>query len=207
VLIALLWIAGLVLVGRAHSALPWHESGEAPDSQRKPRGHSQQKNEQDATAKGTSTATSATIFGVAALVTLVAGVGLERSGDQIAGHLGLSGVLFGATILAAATSLPEVSTGLTSVRNGDDKLAVSDIFGGNAFLPVLFLPATLISGEAVLPQAQSTDIYLTALGALLTLVFVTGLLFRPQRRIARMGVDSLVVLLLYAVGVAGLFAV
>ena len=72
---------------------------------------------------------------------------------------------------------------------------------------MLFLPATLISGEAVLPQAQSTDIYLTALGALLTLVFVTGLLFRPQRRVARMGVDSLVVLLLYAVGVAGLFAV
>ncbi len=93
------------------------------------------------------------------------------------------------------------------MRNGDDKLAVSDIFGGNAFLPVLFLPATLISGKAVLPQAQSIDIYLTALGALLTLVFVTGLLFRPQRRIARMGVDSLVVLLLYLAGVAGLFAV
>ncbi len=207
VLIPVIWVTGLFLLQRAGHSLPWHESGEAPDSQQKPRGHSQQQNEKDATAKGTSTAKSATIFAVAALVTLVAGVGLERSGDQIAGHLGLSGVLFGATILAAATSLPEVSTGLTSVRNGDDKLAVSDIFGGNAFLPVLFLPATLISGDAVLPQAQSTDIYLTALGALLTLVFVTGLLFRPQRRIARMGVDSLVVLLLYVVGVAGLFAI
>jgi cation:H+ antiporter len=207
VLIPVIWVTGLLLLQRAGHSLPWHESGEAPDSQQRPRGHSQQKNEQEATAKGTSTAKAATIFGIAALVTLVAGVGLERSGDQIAGHLGLSGVLFGATILAAATSLPEVSTGLTSVRHGDDKLAVSDIFGGNAFLPVLFLPATLISGEAVLPQAQATDIYLTALGALLTLVFVTGLLFRPQRRVARMGVDSLVVLLLYAVGVAGLFAV
>ena len=172
VLIPVIWVIGLLLLQRAGHSLPWHESGEAPDSQQKPRGHSQQQSEKDATAKGTSTAKSATIFGVAALVTLVAGVGLERSGDAIAGHIGLSGVLFGATILAAATSLPEVSTGLTSVRNGDDKLAVSDIFGGNAFLPVLFLPATLISGEAVLPQAQSTDIYLTALGALLTLVFV-----------------------------------
>jgi cation:H+ antiporter len=100
-----------------------------------------------------------------------------------------------------------VSTGLTSVRHGDYRLAVSDIFGGNAFLPVLFLPATLLTGEAVLPQAQATDIYLTALGALLTMVYVTGLLFRPRRRFARMGVDSVVVLLLYAAGIAGLFAV
>ena len=132
---------------------------------------------------------------------------LERSGDAIADHIGLSGVLFGATVLAAATSLPELSTGLTSVRNGDYQLAMSDIFGGNAFLPVLFLLAGLLSGKAVLPQAQSTDIYLTALGILLTLVYLAGLLFRPQRRIARMGIDSVAVLVLYAIGVAGLFAV
>ena len=207
ILIPVLWVGGLLLLQRAGRSLPWHESGEAPDSQKHPRGHSEQQTEKEATAQGVSTAKSATIFGVAALVTLVAGVVLERSGDAVAGHLGLSGVLFGATVLAAATSLPEVSTGLTSVRHGDYKLAVSDIFGGNAFLPVLFLPATLISGEAVLPQAQSTDIYLTALGALLTMVYVTGLLFRPRRRVARMGVDSLAVLLLYAVGIAGLFAV
>ena len=207
VLIPVMWVGGLLLLQRAGRSLPWHEAGEAPDSQEHPRGHSRQKCEQDATGRGVSTAKSAAIFGIAALVTLVAGVALERSGDAIAGHVGLSGVLFGATILAAATSLPEVSTGLTSVRQGDYKLAVSDIFGGNAFLPVLFLPATLLTGEAVLPQAQSIDIYLTALGALLTLVYVAGLLFRPRRRIARMGVDSLVVLVLYVVGVAGLFAV
>jgi cation:H+ antiporter len=59
----------------------------------------------------------------------------------------------------------------------------------------------------VLPQAQNTDIYLTALGILLTLVYAAGLLFRPTRRIAGMGVDSLAVLVLYALGVAGLFAI
>jgi cation:H+ antiporter len=204
-LIAVLWVAGLLQ--RAGHRLPWQESGEAPDNQDPPRGHSQTTTELRATAKGVSTARSAVVFAVAALVTLIAGVVLERSGDAIAADIGLSGVLFGATVLAAATSLPELSTGLTSVRNGDYQLAMSDIFGGNAFLPVLFLVASLLSGKAVLPQAQSTDIYLTALGVLLTLVYLAGLLFRPERRIARMGVDSLVVLLLYAVGLAGLFAV
>lgn len=207
VLITILWVAGLLLLQRAGRHLPWQESGEAPDNQGPPKGHSQQKAEQDASSQGVSTAKSATIFGISALVTLAAGVVLERSGDAIAGHIGLSGVLFGATVLAAATSLPELSTGLTSVRQGDYQLAMSDIFGGNAFLPVLFLVATLLSGKAVLPHAQSTDIYLTALGALLTLVYVVGLVFRPQHRRARMGVDSIVVLVLYALGVAGLFAV
>jgi cation:H+ antiporter len=200
-------VAGLLLLQRAGKTLPWHESGEPPDNQQPPRGHSRQHNEQQATAKGISTAKSTTIFAVAALITLAAGVALERSGEAIAGHIGLSGVLFGSTILAAATSLPELSTGLTSVKNGDFQLAVSDIFGGNAFLPVLFLIATLLSGKAVLPQAHATDIYLTALGMLLTLVYLAGLLFRPQRRTARLGIDSIIVLALYALGIAGLFAV
>ena len=207
VLILVLWVAGLFLLRRAGQSLPWRESGDAPDGQEQPRGHARQQAEKDAANQGVSTAKSATIFAVAALVTLGAGVVLERSGDAIADDIGLSGVLFGATVLAAATSLPELSTGLTSVRQGDYQLAVSDIFGGNAFLPVLFLLATLLSGEAVLPMAQGTDIYLTALAMLLTLVYAAGLLFRPRRRVARMGLDSLIVLVLYAVGVAGLFAI
>ena len=207
VLIAVLWGVGLVLLQRAGRSLPWHEAGQPPDGQDKPRGHRRRHVERQQTDKGTSTVKSAVLFTVAALVTLVAGVFLERSGDGVADHIGLSGVLFGATILAAATSLPEVSTGLTSVRNGDYQLAVSDIFGGNAFLPVLFLVGTLVSGKAVLPHAEKTDVYLTALAVLLTLVYAAGLLFRPRRRIGRMGVDSLVVLVLYALGVAGLFAI
>jgi cation:H+ antiporter len=206
-LIVVVWVVSLLLVQRASKGLPWHESGEAPDNQGRPRGHSRQKVEQAARAKGMSTARSGAIFAAAALVTLVAGVVLERSGDAIAGHIGLSGVLFGATVLAAATSLPELSTGLTSVKKEDFQLAVSDIFGGNAFLPALFLLATLLSGKAVLPQAQETDIYLTAVGILLTAVYVTGLLFRPTRRVAGMGIDSLVVLVLYAFALGGLFAI
>jgi cation:H+ antiporter len=41
----------------------------------------------------------------------------------------------------------------------------------------------------------------------LTLVYLFGLLFRPRKQILRMGVDSLVVLVVYLAGVAGLFAI
>lgn len=206
VLILVLWLVGMLLLSRAQRGLPWQESGEAPDNQRPRKGHSKKTKEKNATDRGTSTAKAALLFGAAAVATLISGVVLERSGEHIATHIHLTGVLFGATVLAAATSLPEVSTGLTSTRMGDYQLAMSDIFGGNAFLPVLFVVADLLSGSAVLPKAHDTDIYLTALGALLSAVYVVGLIFRPSRNVARMGADSLAVLLLYAVGIAGLVA-
>ncbi|MBF4583822.1 sodium:calcium antiporter [Curtobacterium sp. VKM Ac-2865] len=204
VLIAAIWLVGLFLVQRASKGLPWHESGHAPDASPHTMGHRTRK--PDAT-KPMSTRKAAVVFAVSALATLVAGVVLEQAGDAASSQIGLSGVLFGATVLALATSLPEISTGLQAVKQGDDNLAVSDIFGGNAFLPVLFLVATLLSGKAVLPQANASDVYLTALAAVLTLVYAVGLVFRPQRRIAGMGVDSFVVVLLYLVGVAGLVAI
>src|ERR687883_1526155 len=145
-LIAVLWVVGLLLLQRAGHGLPWHEGGDAPDNQEKPRGHSEVTKENKATERGESTGRTAAVFGFAALVTLVAGVLIERSGEEFFSRLGMSGVIFGATVLAAATSLPEVSTGLTSTRLGDYQLAMSDIFGGNAFLPVLFLLATVLSG-------------------------------------------------------------
>ena len=204
VLIVILWVVGLKLISGPGSRLPWTDSGEAPGSQDKPRGHSRTTKEHAATSRHVSTARAAGVFGIAALLTLIAGVTIERSGESFFGNLGLSGVLFGATVLAAATSLPELSTGLTAARAGDYKLAMGDIFGGNAFLPVLFVLVTLITGKAVLPHAQASDIYLTALGGLLTVVYLAGLVFRPQRRILAMGVDSLAVLGLYVVGVVGL---
>ncbi len=213
VLIAALWVTGLLLVRRAGAGLPWHENGNAPASSRHQSGHRNRTSSSNPDAGGSgggtkmSTGRAGAIFAVSALATLVAGVVLEASGDAAANQLGISGIIFGATILALATSLPELSTGLQSIKQGDDNLAMSDIFGGNAFLPVLFLIATVISGKAVLPSANATDIYLTAIGVLLTLVYAIGLIFRPTRKIAGMGVDSAAVLCLYLVGIAGLFTI
>jgi cation:H+ antiporter len=207
VLIAVVWVVGLFLLKRASGGLPWHEGGVAPGGQAEPRGHSKAKKERQASDKGVGTRRAALVFGAASVATLVAGVVLERSGEEYFGRIGMSGVVFGATVLATATALPEISSGITSVRLGDDQLAVSDIFGGNAFLPVLFVLASPLSGRPALPAAHRSDIYLTALGALLTLVYMVGLIFRPRGRRLRMGLDSRTVLLLYALGLGGLIAI
>lgn len=64
----------------------------------------------------------------------------------------------------------------------------------------------LISGKAVLPNAHPSDIYLTGLGGLLTVVYMACLLFRPAMQHARLGIDSIAVLTLYLLGVVGLVA-
>jgi cation:H+ antiporter len=188
--ILLLWIAGLFVVSRT----------------RRPRSPAAPKKKAAARAqpKAISTARAVTILIVAAVATLAGGVALEASGQLLAERWGISGLVFGATVLAVATSLPEISTGWAAIRLGDDALAVSDILGGNAFLPVLFLEASLLSGHAVLPHAHGANLYLAGLGILLTAVYVVALVWRPQRRVFRMGVDSLAVLVLYALGMAGL---
>lgn len=206
-LIFIFWISGIILISKARTRLPWIANFTVPGGQKEKHGHSRKKKDDQAKLKHQRTPKIIFIFVISSIVTLVAGLVLERSGDAIATHIGMQGVLFGATILAAATALPEISTGLAAVKLKDYQMAVSDIFGGNAFLPVLFLFAELFSGQAILPTAQKTDIYLTGLAMLLTIVYVWGLLFRPRYQILRMGVDSFIVLTLYIVGIAGLFIV
>lgn len=146
-----------------------------------------------------------TQFGWLSIIILLSGFLLEVSGSAIATHIGWTGVLFGSTILAAVTALPEISTGMAAVKMGNYTLAYSDIIGGNAFLPTLFLPATWLGGEAVLPQAESTDIYLAGLGVLLTCIYICGLIFRSKRQYFHLGIDSIVVLMVYILGIIGLF--
>ena len=200
-LIVATWLIGLWLINKARTGLPWHGGGRSPDAIHPVLTRAQKKQNKWSTTR------VILIFILAAVVTLAAGVIVEESGRVIATHIGWSGVLFGSTILAAVTSLPEVSTGLAAVKIGDYTLAVSDIFGGNAFLPVLFLPATLLSGQSILPQAQHTDIYLASLGALLTGVYIYGLLFRDKRQFLCLGIDSIMVIIIYVVGMIGLFTI
>lgn len=196
-LILLFWIISVKIISKAKNNLPW-VTKKSVDLHKAPAKQTDNQPQKPISK-------TILIFLVSAVVTLVAGVALEISSNAMAEHIGMQGVLFGATVLAAATSLPEISTGLASVKMEDYDLAISDIFGGNAFLPILFLVASLISGKAVLPMAQKSDIYLTGLGMLLTTVYIYGLIFRPKRQILRMGIDSFLVLIIYFAGIAGLF--
>ncbi len=144
------------------------------------------------------------VLGVGAIITLFAGWALEVTGEQLANRWGMSGVIFGGTILALCTALPEISTGIASAKIRDYNMAVSDIFGGNAFLPVLFLMASFIGNDPILPNLKPSDIYLTVLGIILTGIYMIGMVLHSKKQVLRMGVDSVIVVIVYLLGLWGL---
>ena len=141
---------------------------------------------------------------IGAIVTLLAGYVLEVAGETMISRFHMSGALFGGTLLALCTALPEISTGIASAKLRNYNMAVSDIFGGNAFLPVLFLFASLIGGDAIIPNLNPTDAYLTALGIFLTGIYIIGMVLHSKKQILRMGIDSFIVLIVYVLGLLGL---
>jgi cation:H+ antiporter len=203
--IVAVWVVGIYAINRARKAPRWKVEmpGSSPGRRHRREPHTAQARP----FADASTARVALVFGGACAVTLAAGVALEETGNKLASDLGINGVIFGATVLAAATALPEISSGIAAVKLGDHALAIGDIFGGNAFQVCLFLLADLVAGTPVLPHAGNSNAWLGGLGIALTGVYGFGVIIRPPRCRARLGPDSLLALAVFALGVAGLFAV
>jgi cation:H+ antiporter len=201
--IVVVWLVGVYVINRARKERRWSVSmpGARPGRHRR----SQPMAERDHPFAGHTTAKVVGVFLAACAVTLVAGVGLELSGSELADRAGVNGVIFGATVLATATALPEISSGIAAVRLGDNALAIGDVFGGNAFQVCLFLLADLVAGAPVLPSAGRLNSWLAALGIGLTAIYAIGIIARPMRCFARLGPDSVLAIAVFALGIAGLF--
>jgi cation:H+ antiporter len=203
--IVVVWFAGVYLIDRVRKRPRW--SVEMPGSRPGRRHRREHHPEQPHPLALSGTTTVAMLFLGACAVTLVAGVALEVSASTLADRADVNGVIFGATILAAATALPEISSGIAAVRLGDHALAMGDVFGGNAFQVCLFVVADLVAGAPVLPAAGDLNSWLAAVGIALTAVYAVGVIARPQRCRARLGPDSILAVVLFALGIAGLFVV
>ena len=203
--IVVVWVVGLYVIDRARKSPRWQV--EMPGARPGRRHRRQAHPDAPRPFADASTARVATIFGAACAVTLIAGVALEESGNELASRVGINGVIFGATVLAAASALPEISSGIAAVRLGDHALAIGDIFGGNAFQVCLFLVADIVAMKPVLPYSGNVNAWLGALGIALTAVYGFGVIGRPSRCRARLGPDSWLALTVFGLGVAGLFAV
>jgi cation:H+ antiporter len=154
-------------------------------------------------AKYADTSTTALIgfFALASTMVLIGGFFVAKTGEAIAEQTGIGQNFVGATLVALATSLPEVSTTYSAVRFGAYSMAAANILGTNSLEIALFLPADLAYFDGPIFNAMdSSDGFLAALGILVTSLYLWGILERRDRTIFGMGVDSLAVLTFYFVG-------
>lgn len=141
-----------------------------------------------------------------AVLVLAGGLAATHSAEILADRTGLGDAFLGATLLALVTSLPELSTTIAAARNGRYTVAISNIFGSNAFdVSLLFLAELLYRRGTILAHAGPTVVFVAAIGAAMTCIYLWGLIERENRTVLRIGWDSVAALLLYLVGVSVLY--
>ncbi|USA38489.1 sodium:calcium antiporter [Pelagerythrobacter marinus] len=140
---------------------------------------------------------AAAIFAGGTVVTLAA--------EGLAEQTGTDTGIMGLTLLALATSLPELSTAIAAVRLRRAELAIGDILGGNMFDVVLILLVDMLDpGPPVLQQVDRASMTAALIGVLLTALIMIGLVERRDKAKLRMGYDSIAVLVVYVSGMAAI---
>lgn len=110
------------------------------------------------------------------IVIVLAGYRLTRIGDELAERTGFGESLVGFVLLAAVTSLPELSTAVSAAVIEQSDLVMGNIFGSNIFnlLIIGFLVLTL--GRRKLVDGDEKNVFTGTLGVALGAVAGLGLL-------------------------------
>lgn len=131
----------------------------------------------------------------ACLAILVFGLLLVIFAERIAVQSGLGTSFIGVTLLAAATSLPELTTSITAARLGAYTMAISNIFGSNLIMLVLVFPAdVLYRGGPILQGTSQTVSLALSFGIVVTAIYLVGLIVRRKPKVGVLGLDSVLVI-------------
>lgn len=128
---------------------------------------------------------------------------ISYGGGKIMEATKLSQVITGATLMAITSSLPELVTAISAVRNGNISLAIGDIVGGNAFDTIMVAVADLVYTEGSIFKDISTNVtFLVSLVILLTVIMLVGFIRRDKKGFKNVGLESAVVIVFYLTGIA-----
>lgn len=149
-------------------------------------------------------------FLAAAVVLILAGIKLAQFGNIIAKKTCFGGVWIGAVLLALATSLPEVASVISAGMIGATNLAVGDVLGsGMANMLILaIIDLTYIKlyrQPTILRKIAISHTYTATLAILLTALTVVFIVLGMNIQILWVGVDTLVLAIVYLLGIWLLF--
>jgi cation:H+ antiporter len=144
-------------------------------------------------------------FIVCAALIIAVGTGLSRYADILAEKTGLGRNWIGAVLLAGATSLPELATGVSAIVVVNDvNLAVGGILGSCLFNLLLIAMLDAASGSTpILKRAEISHILAAGLGCALLAVVLAGLFVSSEMVLPALGWVGLPSLLIFAIYVIG----
>lgn len=136
------------------------------------------------------------------LIVLVGGYAATDAAEQLAEHVGLSDAFVGATLLALATSLPEVSTTFEAARHERYPVAFSNVFGSNCVDVALLVVAELLWLKgSIFAGVEPGAALIPLVASVMTCFYLWGLMERRNGTVLGLGRDSAAALLAYAAGV------
>lgn len=142
------------------------------------------------------------IFGLAAIVTVLAAIELSNNADVLSGKTALGGLLVGTLLLGGATSLPEVTTSVTSVLIANPDIAVGNMLGSNMFnIFIIACFDILYRKNRLYQKANHGHIYIAGLGLVLSLMTLAALERKISLMVLGIGLDSLLIAVVYAIGI------
>lgn len=142
------------------------------------------------------------VFVAASGVVAWAGVQLARAGDEIAQVAGLSRLLVGMLLVAAATSLPEIVTDVSAALAGAPDLAVGDLFGSSMANMAILGVIDLMERQQVWSSVEIGHARVASIAVALTALATLSVLTPPGIAIAWVGVDTLAIAGAYVASVA-----
>lgn len=150
------------------------------------------------------------MFLVLAAVVAAAGVVLATAADAIADRTGMGRLLVGSILLAAATSLPELSVDLAAVRQGLPDLAVGDLLGSSLMNLLILASLDLVvrSRGGMLSREAASHALSGTLSIALTALVAAGILAGdrlPAVGLAGIGGWAWAVLVSYLLGARMVF--
>ena len=143
-------------------------------------------------------------FGLAAVAILVSGPSLAISAQGIAEETGVAQTFIGITLLAVATSLPELVASLAAIRIGAHDLAVGNLFGSNAFNMTIVLWVDLAYTDGPVLDAISIGQMVPGIGAILMMALAIGAIVSGTGTRLRRGEPDAVLLILAYFGLLAL---
>ena len=149
-------------------------------------------------------------FLILSIVVALAGTYLARSADQIAEITRLGRLLIGSVLLAAATSLPELTVDLSAVRQGMPDLAAGDLFGSSLMNLLILGVLDLVhrSGGKMLSREAAAHALSAILSIALTALAGVAILSAPRLpgfSFLGIGIWSWGILVAYILGVRMIF--